>query len=52
MKTTIMILSQKLKMKNDDNNEDLEKIRGEMNIFKEKNDTLKKINEELEQEIH
>ena len=52
MKTTIMILSQKLKMKNDDNNEDLEKIRGEINIFKEKNDTLKKINEELEQEIH
>ena len=36
MKTTIMILSQKLKMKNDDNNEDLEKIRVEVNIFKEK----------------
>ena len=51
MKTTIMILSQKLKMKNDDNNEDLEKIRGEINIFKEKNETLKQINDDLEKEI-
>ena len=50
MKTTIMILSQKLKMKNDDSNEDLEKIRGEVNVQKEKNEALKKIVDDLEKE--
>lgn len=50
MKTTIMILSQKLKMKNDDSNEDLEKIRGEVNVQKEKNEALKKIVDDLDKE--
>ena len=48
MKTTIMILSQKLKMKTDDGNEDLEKLQTEYNMLKDKNNTLTKINDDLE----
>jgi hypothetical protein len=37
MKTTIMILSQKLKIKNDDESEEVEKLKTELNMAKDKN---------------
>ena len=51
LQTSVMILSQKLKMKEDDGSEELEKVQSEMNTWKQKYKNSKTDNDELEDEI-
>ena len=46
LKTTIMILNQKLKMKEDDGHQDSERVQGELKLLKEYNKILEKNNSE------
>ena len=51
LQTSCMILSQKLKMKEDDNSEELTKLQSELNQWREKYKNMRGDNEELQDKI-
>ena len=51
LQTSCMILTQKLKMKEDDNQEEIDKLKGDINQWKEKYKNMKNDNSELNEEL-
>ena len=52
LKTTCMILSQKLKLQEDESQVEIDKLQSEVNQFRESNFILKGSKEEIEKELH